>query len=232
MEVDRWIAALFAKVGGKGSPERTIAYLAPRLDDLSPYWFTEDAIAGIWRDLRTLNSAERVRKALREFHMKQAPPRPQPISESEREASAWEDRKAWLRRDWDDPAGILRRVQACQGNVLLLRLLGKLVRQWAPQHLGFLPPHILEAIESDEAAPQDRHLRFGAEPAAFEPAPPAPPGPRHLDPAELDRINPLPNGRKRVDAASAAAAAAAPPVDADLWPAPADPAPSRGTAAA
>jgi hypothetical protein len=172
------------------------------------------------------------------------PVTPTPRSQSEREASEWEDRKAWLRRDWDDPAGILRRVHDCQGNVLMLRLLGKLVRHWAPQHLGFLPPHILEAIETDsEIAPRDQHLRYGGDTApdgtrsvaeqlaALRSAGP-PVTPRHLDPSMLDRLNPLPNGRKRVDA-EPAASPAAPPVGAGYWPASNDdPEPGDGPAAA
>lgn len=215
MELDRWIAALHARVQPTtGSPERSVLYLRPRLEDLDPYWFTEDAIAGIWAKLRTLNSADRVRKALREFHVERAPPPPPQIPQQERDALAWEDRKAELRRDWDDPQGILRRVYNCQGNVLMLRLLAKLVRLSAPQHLGYIPPHILEAIEDDsDAAPADRHLRFdddaplpGARSIADQLAelvPPNEPKPRHLTPEELDRINPLPNGRKRHESTEA-----------------------------
>jgi hypothetical protein len=226
MELEQWIAALHARVvprvGVGNSPERAVAYLKPRLEDLSPYWFTDAAIDGIWMGLRSLNSADRVRKALRDYHARQTQStRPPPDTPQERDARAWDVRREELRRDWDDPAGIMARVRNCQGNVLLLRLLAKLVRQWAPQHLGYLPPRILEQIENDsDAAPQDRHLRFdGAPPpgtrsvadqlAALEVAP-APAQPRHLTPAQLDAINPLPNGRKRTDAATAQAAPLSP----------------------
>jgi hypothetical protein len=208
MNLDDWISALFARVQpATGSPERAVLYLRPRLEDLSPYWFTEDAIAGIWMHLRSLNSAERVRKALREFHALRAPPRPPPISQQEREASEWEDRKAWLRRDWDNPARIMQNVRATAGHPMqlyLLRLQAKMVRLWAPQHLGYLPPHILEAIERDDSpAPLSRQDQLNAlgQVAVTQP--------RHLTPEQLDRINPLPNGRKRTDATAHDAASTA-----------------------
>jgi hypothetical protein len=221
MELDRWIAALHARVQPvNGSPERSVLYLRPRLEDLSPYWFTEEAIAGIWMKLRSLNSADRVRKVLREYHAAQtAVARPPPISQQERELREWDIRKAELRHDWDDPQGILRKVHDCRGNVLMLRLLAKLVRMWAPQHLGFLPPHILAAIENDsEIAPADAHLRFADDTppegtrsvaeqlAALNPDTRPPPQPRHLTPEQLDIVNPLPGGRKRTDDATLSAA--------------------------
>jgi hypothetical protein len=192
MTLDDWIAALHAKVEppGRSSVERSIAYLSPRLADLSPYWFTEAALDALFLKLRSLNSAERVRNALREYHAAQsspAEPRPPAVSQSEREAGEWEARQAWLHRDWDDPAGIMRKERDCAGDVRLLRLLAKLVRKWAPQHLGYLPPAILEAIERDEAPALSRHEQVNSTMVT----------PRHLSPAQLDEINPLPGGLKR-----------------------------------
>ena len=182
MSLDDWIAALGDRVlpAGRNS-RRTVEYLLPRLGDLPPAWFTEEAIEGIWRDLRSLNSADRVRAVLRLFHARQQSR--QAVPEQQREAEAWEDRKAWLRQDWDDAAGIMRKVHACGGDVRLLRLLALLVRQWAPQHLGYLPPHIIEAIErGDDAPPTATVVGFT---------------PRYASPEQLDRINPLPGGVKR-----------------------------------
>jgi len=244
MDLDQWITALHARVepaGGRTfAPERAVLYLRPRLQDLPPEWFTEGAIDALFLKLRTLNSADRVRRFLRDYHAQQTPPRPPPISEQEREAIAWEERKTFLRQDWDDPQRIARKVRDCRGNVLMLRLLGKLVRMWAPQHLGFLPPHIVEAIERDaEIAPHDRHLRYAddtppegtrsvAEQIASLRASVAEchdqsqrldaaiaHRPRHLTPEQLDRINPLPNGRKRTDVATPPAAHVDPAPDAD-----------------
>jgi len=182
MTLDEWIAALGDRVlpAGRNS-RRTVEYLLPRLDDLPPEWFTEAAIEGVWRDLRSLNSADRVRKALAEFHARQQ--RQQAVPEQVLEREAWEDRQAWLRQDWDDAAGIMRKVHAYRGDVRALRLLAFLVRRWAPQHLGYLPPHILEAIERDDGAP----------PAVTV----ADRTPRYATPEQLDRINPLPGGVKR-----------------------------------
>jgi hypothetical protein len=189
MSLDDWIAALGDRVSPAGkTSRRTVEYLLPRLDDLPPAWFTEAAIEGIFRDLRSLNSAERVRSVLREFHARQQ--RQQAVPEQVREREAWDERQAWLCQDWDDAAGIMRKVHAYSGDLRALRLLAFLVRRWAPQHLGYLPPHILEAIERDDAPPAvtvaDRT-------------------PRYASPELLDRINPLPGGVKRHAPEAAAA---------------------------
>lgn len=62
-------------------------------------------------------------------------------------------RDAELARDWDDPAGILRRLQeAKDGPALwrrpLLALLGWMVLKHAPQHVKLLPPEILEMVDT------------------------------------------------------------------------------------
>jgi len=219
MPLDDWIAALGDKVLAAGrNSRRTVEYLLPRLNDFPAEWFTDAAIEGIYRDLRSLNSADRVRSALREFHAAQRHQQRAQDLPQERERREWEERQAWLREDWDDPASIMRKVHDCRGNVMMLRLLGQLVRKWAPRHLGYLPPHIIAAIETDaEIAPHDRHLRFaddtpppGTRSVAEQlaalgvEAPGSAPQPRYLTPEQLDRINPLPGGVKKRHAHAAA----------------------------
>jgi hypothetical protein len=88
---------------------------------------------------------------------------------------------------WDDPAGIVRLVRECDGNVLLLRTLGRAVKRWAPQHLGWIPPHILEMLDRN---PDDFRVADSERGLQSAPA-------NHLTLEELDVANPLPNGRKR-----------------------------------
>lgn len=182
--------------------------MLPFLNDLDDDLFTEGALVFLASRLPRSPTLPQLRAGFEAFSHSSLPPPPPPQSEQERDRQAWANRQIELRHDWDDPSGILRRVHDCGGNILMLRLLGKLVRMWAPQHLGYIPPHILAAIDIDaEVAPQDRHLRFAADAS--------PEGTRsvaeqlnalgqvavtrpfHLTPEQLDQINPLPNGRKR-----------------------------------
>jgi hypothetical protein len=120
-----------------------------------------------------------------------APPR---ITGPDTSASAQIDRDhAALATEWDDPAGICRRIRDLGDDPRSLRLLCAVVQRHAPQHLGWFPPAVIEAMRQD--AP-----------------PPPPPGddhratPRYATPAQLDQINPLPGGRKRDEAAATPAA--------------------------
>jgi hypothetical protein len=188
-----------------------VAYLQPRLQDLDPFWFSEAALEGVFLKVRTLNSADRVRKVLRDFHARQAPP-PPTGTPMEQEWRSWNERQEFLRKDWDDPDGIMRKVRDCDGHPMrnfLLRRLGLILAKHAPQHLGCLPPDILRDMERN-ASPDLRSI--------LNPIP-RPLGPdgsrqdqlntlhagepdvshaRHLTPVQLDAVNPLPNGRKRV----------------------------------
>ena len=121
------------------------------------------------------------------------------------ESARLERRSAALAIEWDDPAGIRRRIADLGDDPLLLGVLCSLVNRHAPQHLGWFPPAVIEAMQQDA------------------PLPPQPPGddhrptPRYATPAQLDQLNPLPGGRKR-DATTAAAPAVelrAAPVGAD-----------------
>lgn len=209
---EEWITALHGKLalGNRPSPERAVAMLCPRLGDLPDDWFTEEAINAAFLQLRGLNSPERVRKALRDFHAtqrtaaRQAPrwtPPPEPD---------WAERAEVMRRDWDDPAGIRDKVNRHQHDHWALRRLGLLVARWAPQHLGLMPPAILSTIAANswqfagllkridmaEFVPPPRTAREQIETIAETPEP----RPHHLTPEQLDQVSPLPNGRKRVTA--------------------------------
>lgn len=117
----------------------------------------------------------------------------------ERLLREWQDRQESLRRDWDNPDGIVRLVRQCDGNELLLRTLGRAVNRWAPQHLGWMPPHIIEMLDRD---PDEFRASDRMRPESSLP--------RHLPPEVLDQINPLPNGRKRAHAAGSPADAGHP----------------------
>ena len=136
-----------------------------------------------------------------------APPR---IVGPDNSASAQIDREhAALAVEWDDQAGICRRIRDLGDDPRSLRLLCAAVSRHAPQHLGWFPPAVIEAMQADAPLPPqplgDDHR----------------PTPRYATPAQLDQLNPLPGGRKR-DATTAAAPAAelrAAPVgpDAPAW---------------
>ncbi|HYM25285.1 MAG TPA: hypothetical protein VEU08_18840 [Vicinamibacterales bacterium] len=211
MTPDEWIAALHAKVvppNGRSTPERAILFLRPRLDDLPAEWFTEEALSAVFVRLRSLASAERVRKALRDFHAaRDTPTRTAPRFVPEPEPS-WSERVAFMRSDWDDANGILAKVNRYRSDHWALRKLALLVAQWAPQHLGLLPPDILatvsansepfatllKRIDTSEFVPPTRTRNEYLDDLAV----PAEPRPRYLTPEQLDALNPLPDGRRRV----------------------------------
>lgn len=123
-----------------------------------------------------------------------------------------EERRTWLARNWDDPPGIMRKVHENRDNRAALRLLARIVGLWAPQHLGLLPPDVLEEVARDPEMQLpvfvELRKRLGDAPpppvyaGAVTPRPQA--IPNYLDPEYLDRINPLPNGRKRTNASTSA----------------------------
>jgi hypothetical protein len=209
---EEWITALHGKLalGNRPTPERAVAMLAPRLADLPDEWFTEEAIDALFLKLRSLNSPERVRKELRDFHparpsAAQSAPRWTPEPETD-----WEQRGAVLRQDWDDPVGIRDKVNRHQHDHWAMRRLALLVANWAPQHLAMLPPAILSTVAANswqfagllkridmaEFVPPQRTAREQIETIAATPEP----QPHYLTPKQLDQINPLPGGRKRVTA--------------------------------
>lgn len=207
MTIEEWITALHVKVmpPGRSSPERSVLFLRPRLDDLPPEWFTEEAIGALFVKLRSLASADRVRNALRDFHAaQQAPPiRRAYVPTPADEARAWHERQGELRDEWDDPDGILRLVNCYRANHWALRRLCLLVAKWAPRHLGLLPPEILSAAAANSSllAGMLRHIELPPEPEPDDEASDVPRQcPRYLTPEQLDAHNPLPDGRKRVEA--------------------------------
>ncbi len=210
---EEWITALHGKLalGNRPSPERAVAMLCPRLGDLPDDWFTEEAINAAFMQLRGLNSPERVRKALRDFHATQrASSQPSSARFAPEPEPDWAARAEILRRDWDDPAGIRDKVNRHQHDHWALRRLALLVAKWAPQHLGLMPPAILSTVAANswqfasllkridmaEFVPPPRTAREQIEAVVAGPEP----QPHYLTPEQLDQINPLPGGRKRVTA--------------------------------
>jgi hypothetical protein len=216
MELEPWIRQLHAKVGPPGqSTDRVVAYLQPRLQDLNPFWFTNAAIEDVFLKLRTLNSADRVRKALHDFHARQPPPTPPTETPMQRDWRNWQEQQKLLAKEWDDPNGIMRKVRDCADNPVAMRMLARIIARHAPQHLGCIPPHVLHAMHAN-GSPDLRAVLHGMPPDPHAPerspqqqrealTPPATSlGPRHLTPAQLDVVNPLPNGLKRIKASNTA----------------------------
>jgi hypothetical protein len=195
-----------------------IARLLSYLSDLPAQAFTEESVAYLAnRKAGTPLSLMWLRETLNEYLRTTEPrlPRPPPLSSTESARREWNEREAFLRLDWSDAAGILRKVEACKDEPHHLRFLARIVGKWAPQHLGLLPPAILEEVArdpemtlpvfvelrarlgDDERPPRTRDEQLNALGERRKPTP------NYLDPAYLDQVNPLPNGRKRTDATTA-----------------------------
>jgi hypothetical protein len=211
VELEPWIRQLHAKVGPPAqSTDRVVAYLQPRLQDLNPFWFTEPAINAVFLKVRTLNSADRVRNALREFHAKQPPPTQTHETPIQREWRTWQEQQEQLASEWDDPHGITRKVRDCADNPTAMRMLARIIARHAPQHLGHIPPHVLLAMHANGSPDLKAILRgmpLGPQSPARSKweqiddiANDKPSIAKHLTPAQLDIVSPLPNGAKRQSA--------------------------------
>jgi hypothetical protein len=214
--MDRLAHAIRPRSAATGSA--LLREMLPLLGDISDELFTDQAITYLATRLKRSPSLKELRTGLEQYSASTLPPPPPPPTQTERDRAAWEDRQEALRRDWDDPAGILRRIKLCQESPRadratdLLLLLGKLVRAWAPQHVGYLPPHIIEALDIDDdddrrryAVERQRVLDGGAmtreeQLEALGYGGPRQAQPRYASPEQLDQINPLPNGHKRAEA--------------------------------
>src|SRR5215469_10170826 len=117
-------------------------------------------------------------------------PVPPALPAPDSSASAQRAREAAaLAAEWDDIPGIRRRIADLEDDPRSLRLLCAAVQRHAPQHLGWFPPAVIEAMRQDAPVPppaDDGHRATA----------------RYLTPAQLDQLNPLP-GRKRDDATTA-----------------------------
>lgn len=199
---DAWMGRLAEAVRPR-SPRPTAIALGRMLQflvDVPEHAFTDDSLQYCATRLRKTPSLPIMRDLLAEYLREQDPA---PVRDVEtptmRERRKWEERQAFLRRDWDDPAGILRKVRNCGDDMRWLRSLASLVAKWAPQHLGLLPPHVLEAMARDPevtAAPfVELRMRLGDPPRPYQPGnldEPARVAPRaaYLPEADLNALNP------------------------------------------
>jgi hypothetical protein len=162
------------------------------LTDIPDAAFTEASIAAIAPTLKRSPSFAEMRAALQAYARSlDAPTDQDPLQDTAtmRERARWDVRQDELRAEWNDPDGIRARIRTCDGELRFLRLLAGLVLQWAPQHLGLLPPIALVSLDDvgEVLMPGDDHRAT----------------PRYLTPAQLDQHNPLP-GRTRDGSATAA----------------------------
>jgi hypothetical protein len=125
-----------------------LAKMLPFLTDLPDALFCEETLVSIAPKLPRSPTLPQLRHAL--TATLNASPASPPVSAQERLRQQQAEREAFLERDWDDANGIMQKVHNCDGNVDLLRLLARAVRRYAPQHLGYLPPHIIDAIDRDD----------------------------------------------------------------------------------
>lgn len=209
MHLETFCQQLHGKFDPISNPQTAVDYLAPRLHDLPESWFTEPAINEVFLKLRSLKSADRIRKTLKEFHAKH--PQHTPKTSPKSEPDHWKNREQILATEWDNTAAIARKVRECTGHPMryfLLHQLATILAKHAPQHLGLIPPDVLQKMQQN-ASPQLA--------AILQPIPPGPAqptrtpnqqkdavakqtaalGPKYLSPAQLDIANPLPHGLKR-----------------------------------
>jgi hypothetical protein len=166
------------------------AYVPLLLDNFPVGAFTQDSLHHVAGQCKWFPSYAEVLAYLREWWREHRPAPPR-ITGPDTSASAQLDREAAaLAADWDDPGGICRRIRDLGDDPRSLRLLCAVVQRHAPQHLGWFPPAVIEAMQQDAPVVQ----RAGDDHRAT---------PRYATPAQLDQINPLPGGRKR-DATTAA----------------------------
>jgi hypothetical protein len=236
MDRYQWLRSLILRVAGpKADTERLVEVIGPTLIDIGADAFTEASLSAIGKTLRTVTSATRVRKALFDYHTEQAR-QVRALPGDDNPELTIEDRiifAIWLRHRADgfshNDRGSLRQRMTISLDIARLhhaRVFRHICRTdleaasiavqrgWqvepeprrdpTPEEREHVSRVSREAIAAMRAgplfhAPGDNDLG----------APPTPPTPRHLDAATLDRINPLPNGRKRTDAATATASTSA-----------------------
>jgi hypothetical protein len=73
-----------------------------------------------------------------------APALPGPDMSFRRQVEA---REAQCRAEWDDPASIRASLARAGSDPVLLNMLAGAVKRYAPQHLGELPPDVIERFE-------------------------------------------------------------------------------------
>jgi len=192
------------------------------LVDVGDEAFTDTSLQYVAARLRKTPNLATMRDLLGAYLREQSTPaeRPQPESAIQKSRRERAERDAFLRRDWDDPAGIMARIRTCNGELKYLRLLALVVGKYAPQHVGILPPHILESLANDPEVrlPVFDEIRarglFKRRPAflddnAVEPA--TPPRPAYLTPEQIERAG----GRKQQHATTHTPLSAAAAVDPD-----------------
>jgi hypothetical protein len=158
------------------------AYVPMLLSDFTDEAFTTDSLSHVAKACkRGFPTYPELHMALREWWQAH---KPQPlrlaVDGSDIQAEQRE-RQREIRESWADPDAVLRSVENCAGNRLLLRTLASAVNLYAPQHRHLVPIDDV-ATEAPDSAPEREPVK-----------------PHYLTPAQLDRISPLPGGRKRED---------------------------------
>lgn len=184
--------------------------MLPLMTDVGDGLFTEASLAYCGAHLPRSPNLMQLRDALNAF-ARSTEPLPQPENATGRLRREQAERDAFLRRDWDDPAGIMQRIRTCDGDLRFLRVLGLAVGMYAPQHIGLIPPHVLESLarDPDVRLPVFEEIRARGlfTPASAEPqAEPARPRTAYLTPDQIEQLG----GRKQRDAHVPPAAADTP----------------------
>ena len=226
MEREEWLRSLVLRVHGpKGNVEKTVATILPSLDDIGPDAFNAQTLHALAGSLRSVNSAYRLRKALFDLHAKQ-PAAPDVYPGADDPTLSWGERitlQIWLNHRADhfshvpDPDFRRRMTVALDiHRAHMPRLFRYICRtdleaaSIAVQHGWEVEPQARRAptqaeIDAVAATVRDAHAAMLPQPLYQRPVPATPdppshaPGPRHLTPGDLDRLNPLPDGRKRTD---------------------------------
>jgi hypothetical protein len=226
MEREEWLRSLVLRVHGpKVDMEKIVAVVLPTLQDIGPDAFNATTLQALAGSLRSVQSAYRVRKALFDLHAR-ATPTVDPYPGADDPSLTWGERitlQIWLNHrsqgfphvpDTDDRRRMtvaldihrqhMPRVfrYICRTDLEAASI--AVQHGWEVEPQPRRPPTQAE-IDAVSASVRDAHAAMLAPPLYQRPVPATPdppshaPGPRHLTPADLDRINPLPHGRKRTD---------------------------------
>jgi hypothetical protein len=158
--IDRheWCERLFDKFPStpKNRVERFVRSLDAKLADFPEADFTMESLDAVFFALKTPNSFDKVRTALQSWSRRNrahiGPNYTRPL-DTPAEPSDYEKHMARLdelRAEWGDYTAVRHAIKTCNGEDRFLHVLATILTKYAPQHLGEIPPRILDQLEREQ----------------------------------------------------------------------------------
>jgi hypothetical protein len=135
---------------------RLVEFLDAKLADLSDAHFTDQSLLGTFALLRSPNSPTRVRDAIKTWTRRQrsdlsdAYTRPLDTPAEPSDYEKHMSRLDELRAEWGDYTAVRHAIKTCNGEDRFLHVLATILTKYAPQHLGEIPPRILDQLEREQ----------------------------------------------------------------------------------